>query len=334
MLAVPIVVVTHHFDSEKDAFAAAGAQSGGAAAGAGSGKPNWRDRLDTIAPSPRRTSLPRIRPPLFLVALLTFFLLAAARTSSPIPVVVPVVPLRNLADHSSSLSSNAGLTMEEGGFNEIPEVGTSAWLLTAAGVEDESAPELDERTASLVGAARMRKDKRKHSSFYTKKYSGVATHFPGAPAALACGDVWNSPTTQKFAALCHSTFDAAPGSDKVTRLNPNKSPVCGAYVKSRKSITGKWLSSKKDQHAYAVVGGDGALSCVGTAAVRCHIPRTISITRGGVTVTGVKVVDRNQGLSPSPCNPGDVDVSDSVYFSLGKTKVLGAELKGVTWTWE
>ncbi|KAK4702666.1 hypothetical protein P7C70_g3556, partial [Phenoliferia sp. Uapishka_3] len=172
------------------------------------------------------------------------------------------------------------------------------------------------------------------SSYYTKTYSGVATHFPGSAAALACGDVYDYPETTKFAALCHTTFDAAPGTTSVTLLNPNKSPVCGAYVAGRKNLAGAWTSAAKTLDAYVTVGGDGAFSCVGTDGVLCHVPKTISVTRGGITVSGVQIVDRNQGLSPSPCSPGDVDVSDLVYLTLGDTSILGSELSDVTWKWE
>lgn len=129
---------------------------------------------------------------------------------------------------------------------------------------------------------------------------------------------------------------------------------CGAWVKGRKDLTGAWTSKVKNALAYVIVGGDGQLSCVGTAGVMCHTPRTISITRalrisytcrqmltsraifagGGRTVSGVQVVDRNQGLAPSPCASGDVDVSDLVYKTLGDTTILGSELKDVTWEWE
>lgn len=53
-----------------------------------------------------------------------------------------------------------------------------------------------------------------------------------------------------------------------------------------------------------------------------------------MTASGVKIVDRNQGIGASPCAAGDVDVSDLVYLTLGKTTILSSELKGVTWVWE
>lgn len=92
---------------------------------------------------------------------------------------------------------------------------------------------------------------------------------PGSSAPLACGDVYDSPATTKFAALCHSTFDIAPGTTVTDLINENKSPVCGAYVAGRKSLTGAWLSTSEDASAWVTVGGDGAFSCVGTAAVQC-----------------------------------------------------------------
>lgn len=46
------------------------------------------------------------------------------------------------------------------------------------------------------------------------------------------------------------------------------------------------------------------------------------------------IVDRNQGVDPSPCEAGDVDVSDEVYLTLTGGTVLGSEVEGVAWVWD
>ncbi|ORY62841.1 hypothetical protein BCR35DRAFT_334807 [Leucosporidium creatinivorum] len=169
-------------------------------------------------------------------------------------------------------------------------------------------------------------------SYWTKTYTGVGTHFPGASSALACGDVYSSPSTTLFAALCHSLYDSPPRVTDDEAENQNRKPTCGDFVAGRKDLEGKWVGDESS--SWVVVGGDGELNCVGTEAVRCHVPRTISVTYNGVTVSGVMIVDRNQGIDPSPCDDGDVDLSDLAYLTLGETEVLSSGLEGVSWVWE
>lgn len=74
-------------------------------------------------------------------------------------------------------------------------------------------------------------------------------------------------------------FDKVPGGSSSTLINSNKSPVCGKYVDGRKDLNGNWLESGSGSSPdYVVVGGDGALNCVGIEGVRCHRPLTIAIT--------------------------------------------------------
>ncbi|KAL8278848.1 hypothetical protein RQP46_008719 [Phenoliferia psychrophenolica] len=334
--------------------------------------PNWRDRLDTIAPRGGRSPTSpsgRFRLPLVLAACATI-IFCVSRTNPNSPYTYPTTQNDLLAFRPIPVTTDPDLALAAWRANNASEVERQlnndappppppapVGLARHKGVaghagkqrqkyerdlDDSPAAAHQKRSKCSKTAKKVVKSKKtaskkhqKHlNSFYAKTYSGVATHFPGSAAALACGDVYDSPSTTKFAALCHTTFDASPGSTTTTRTNPNKSPTCGSYVAGRKSLTGSWMSKVKSLTAYVTVGGDGEYSCVGTADVKCHIPRTIAITRGGKTVTGVKVVDRNQGLAPSPCAAGDVDVSDLVYLTLGDTTVLSSALSDVTWKWE
>ncbi|KAK4704131.1 hypothetical protein P7C70_g2070, partial [Phenoliferia sp. Uapishka_3] len=166
--------------------------------------------------------------------------------------------------------------------------------------------------------------------YYTKQYSGIATYFDGAPSALACGDIYNNTETEKFVALCFTLFDSAPGSTATTLLNPNKSPVCGEYVDSKKDISGGWMTDSHNTTAYVTVGGDGAMSCVGTPGVQCHIPRTIAVTYGSKEVTGIPIADR---MARTNCAAGDLDLSQNIFMSLGDSLTAGI-LHGISWKFE
>lgn len=262
------------------------------------------------------------------------------------------------------LAASASQKASKASFSSSPSSSTSSLPTTSTPQTGTTASSQPSSSAAASAAATTSSSSTSTApssgSFWTQTYSGVATHFPGSQtssSALACGDVYPSPATTLFAALCHTTYDAAPLTP--TPVNENRSPVCGPFAAGERSLTADGaVLVEGDGTNYVIVGGDGLMNCVGTEDVRCHPkPLTIAVTcecsfflsfsvscdgpdfdffgtDGGKKVSGVMIVDRNQGLGTSPCAAGDVDVSDLVYLSLSGGSVLGSELQDVTWAWE
>ncbi|KAL8290304.1 hypothetical protein RQP46_003243 [Phenoliferia psychrophenolica] len=201
-------------------------------------------------------------------------------------------------------------------------------LATLAAISGVDAAAIDRRTWNTTGVEFFTGNSSKTLPYYTKSYeSGLGTYFNGAPSALACGDVRNSTETQKFAALCHTLFDTAPGVTSI--VNPNKNPVCGPYTAGRKDVSGNWMGAPNATD-YVTVGGDGAYSCIGLPGVQCHIPRTLTISYGGKNVTGVQIVDR---MGREACSENDLDISQLVFMELAGSLTQGL-LHDITWTFE
>ncbi|KAJ7619273.1 hypothetical protein FB45DRAFT_930300 [Roridomyces roridus] len=153
------------------------------------------------------------------------------------------------------------------------------------------------------------------NDFFTEVHTGDMTYY--GQGLGACGDVYDD--NSFTAAVSMLMFDNWPGAS----AEQNRNPICGPFVPGRQALNSAGLmvsAVKSTIGGYAMIGGDGLINCVGTAAVQCHIPMTATVTHGDKSIQ-VRIVDRCVG-----CAKDDIDLTPVAFaaladMSLGRTSV-------------
>ncbi|KAG6916924.1 hypothetical protein DXG01_004685 [Tephrocybe rancida] len=139
------------------------------------------------------------------------------------------------------------------------------------------------------------------NGLYTQKHTGQMTYY--GQGLGACGDTYNDESYT--AAVSKLMYDTWPGATAET----NRNPICGPYVKGRKTISnaGTFITSVSAS-SFVNVGGDGFLNC--DPKSQCHIPLTATVKHGAKSII-VKIVDRCEA-----CEEGDIDLTPTAFAAL------------------
>ncbi|KAG6816209.1 hypothetical protein H0H87_007707 [Tephrocybe sp. NHM501043] len=141
----------------------------------------------------------------------------------------------------------------------------------------------------------------KDNELYTKKHTGEMTYY--GQGLGACGDTYDDSTYT--AAVSKLLYDSWPGATAET----NRNPICGPYVKGRKTISmsGSFVTSVHGNN-FVNVGGDGFLNCDPNS--QCHVPLTATVKHGNKMII-VQIVDRCEG-----CAIDDIDLTPTAFKAL------------------